>query len=429
MPKKLIIILVLFLLVGTAFIAVKDTRAVLVNHNVSGFAWSENVGWISFNWKDCDTDLNGFIDAGDCGGDNASTPVIDYGVDIDENTKILSGYAWSPNAGWLSFNLAETGTVPGQYDYSSQGAVAQFQQGNNQLRGWARFLSGIGASGWDGWLKLYKHASDGGPSYGVTHDPVLGEFHGWAWGSSVVGWVSFNCAEGGPLGENVCGQSNYTVRYVANQPPDAKFSCNPGNCTGLSTGGLLFNNNSTDPNGSGDIVKSEWDIVNFGTNPDVTCTSDPLCNYTAQPMAAGSYTMTLTVTDSQGATDSESKSFTIEQAVEAGFMCSLDNATWLACETLSGQASQNELTYFKDDPALAEHSIPSEDADEITSRTWKLNGVNFSTGNNANPSTTLSALSNAISLTVRDDKNKEHTKTHTINAQLPFPFWQEISPF
>lgn len=43
----------------------------------SGFAWNDVVGWISFNSKDCDSDNNTFWDVS-CGGDNSTTPVRSY---------------------------------------------------------------------------------------------------------------------------------------------------------------------------------------------------------------------------------------------------------------------------------------------------------------------------------------------------------------
>jgi hypothetical protein len=42
--------------------------------------------------------------------------------------------------------------------------------------------------------------------YGVSVDFDNGEFSGYAWGSDVVGWISFNCAN-----EGVCGTADYKV--------------------------------------------------------------------------------------------------------------------------------------------------------------------------------------------------------------------------
>ncbi|MBI2013599.1 MAG: hypothetical protein HYS87_02115 [Candidatus Colwellbacteria bacterium] len=66
---------------------------------LSGWAWSETVGWISF---DCQT-------FGDC----ASS---DYRVLINKDTGEFSGFAWSLAVGWISFNCIDIG-VCGVSDY------------------------------------------------------------------------------------------------------------------------------------------------------------------------------------------------------------------------------------------------------------------------------------------------------------------------
>ena len=63
-------------------------------HNVCGWAWNSDFGWLSFN---CENE-------GTCGANN-------YGVDIDEETGNFSGFAWSNNIGWIA--LEEVGTCEG----------------------------------------------------------------------------------------------------------------------------------------------------------------------------------------------------------------------------------------------------------------------------------------------------------------------------
>jgi len=62
--------------------------------NLSGFAWNDEIGWISF-----------------CGG--LSTPncpgTINYGVYIDSNG-YFGGYAWNDIVGWISFNCSNNGS-------------------------------------------------------------------------------------------------------------------------------------------------------------------------------------------------------------------------------------------------------------------------------------------------------------------------------
>jgi len=151
-------------------------------HNVYGWAWSENIGWISFSCQNCDSDLDGNLDGGACGSGSS----VDYGVHIDPNTGLFSGYAWSENIGWISFN-----------DFDSSHPQTQLDLNNGEVSGWARALANGG--GWDGWIKLRGLTNETPPKeYGVWLDSSnyasLGysEFREWAWGSDVVGWVSFN---------------------------------------------------------------------------------------------------------------------------------------------------------------------------------------------------------------------------------------------
>ena len=102
-------------------------------HNLSGWAWSENIGWISFN-------------STEGGGSN-------YGVTVASNGR-LSGYAWSENIGWITFNQNDLNGCP------SGQCRADFDEDTGQVTGWARALSNGG--GWDGWISL------SGSNYGVS---------------------------------------------------------------------------------------------------------------------------------------------------------------------------------------------------------------------------------------------------------------------
>jgi len=63
------------------------------NGELSGWAWSENYGWISFN---CSSDSS-------CASSN-------YNVTINQTTGEFNGYAWSQNLGWISFNCITGGS-------------------------------------------------------------------------------------------------------------------------------------------------------------------------------------------------------------------------------------------------------------------------------------------------------------------------------
>lgn len=169
-PFSLKLIFALSLLLSPFFASAGNTQ------NVGGYAWSPNIGWISFN---C-------VNTATCG-------TVDYGVHKNATGYLTGneadstpGYAWSASVGWIQFG-GLTGFPIGPYSQNAQ------IDGSGNLRGWARALSYGG--GWDGWISL----SGTSPVYGVTFSSNL--FYGYAWGSDVVGWVSFDA--GGPDGVKI----------------------------------------------------------------------------------------------------------------------------------------------------------------------------------------------------------------------------------
>ena len=145
------------------------------SHNMSGWAWSSNIGWISFN---CTNVL------GSCDQSN-------YGVNKNPDGT-LTGHAWSSNIGWISFNRADTGNPPsgsGTTD-PGNGSGAMAKVTGSKLTGWARALSN--GDGWDGWISL------SGTNYGVIFNNSSSSFGSYAWGDEVVGWVDFSLVIVGP---------------------------------------------------------------------------------------------------------------------------------------------------------------------------------------------------------------------------------------
>ena len=141
--------------------------AVCRQHDVYDWAWSENIGWVSFS----------------CENTGATN---DYGVDIDVvgNTGTFKGYAWSENIGWLSFEAIDVNVAACPDAPASCQATVDMTTG--EVSGWARVLST------GGWI----HLRDAPSGYGVSIDTVAKEFLGWAW-SEDFGWLSFNWADGG----------------------------------------------------------------------------------------------------------------------------------------------------------------------------------------------------------------------------------------
>jgi len=54
---------------------------------LSGWAWSDMLGWVSFDWQD-------------------TSSTVPYSVSVSSSTGDFSGWAWSENIGWVSFNCA-----------------------------------------------------------------------------------------------------------------------------------------------------------------------------------------------------------------------------------------------------------------------------------------------------------------------------------
>jgi len=170
MKKFYIILFLIILIVITGFIFLDKNVQAISGDNVYGYAWSDNIGWISFN---------------NCANPNVSSTCTghNYGVKYDEMSGNLSGYAWSDNIGWISFN--ETGCPSGSCD-------ANLNLTTGALTGWAKALSfsnDAESSEWaDGWISL----SGSSPSYGVNFDMANGNGSGYAWGGNVIGWVDFS---------------------------------------------------------------------------------------------------------------------------------------------------------------------------------------------------------------------------------------------
>ncbi|MBI5078327.1 MAG: hypothetical protein HZB11_03145 [Candidatus Yonathbacteria bacterium] len=206
--------------------------------NVSGYIWSENIGWISLN-------------------STTDGSAVSYGVNISPmtGTGTFSGNAWNSNIGWISFDRTATGNPPSAPFNGGSGPIAQVDWSTGAVTGWARALSacqnnlvdafgnctgsgaGNAAGGWDGWIQL-----SGTWANGVVVNTVTGIFSGYAWGDIVTGWIDFAPLVGGlPIPDMAivsglsCTQSNPTFFWGA-----CTASCvgnpSPRNVVGTQTG-------------------------------------------------------------------------------------------------------------------------------------------------------------------------------------------------
>ncbi|MBU4056765.1 hypothetical protein KJ695_02550, partial [Patescibacteria group bacterium] len=151
-----------------------DVKAAATD-NILGYAWSENIGWISFNCT------------------NTSCATSNYGVNLNFGTGNLSGYAWSENIGWVSFNAVDVTGCPANTPRGD--CLPYYDSVTADLFGWARALAYGG--GWDGWISLNCLNSGvcAASNYKVSLSGL--NFTGYASGGDVVGWLKFNPAFGG----------------------------------------------------------------------------------------------------------------------------------------------------------------------------------------------------------------------------------------
>jgi hypothetical protein len=141
---------------------------------LTGWAWSSNIGWISFDGT---------------------------GYGVYKNTDgTLHGYAWANprdevggtnNIGWLQFDPG-SGFPTDSTDPSPDGGQHNARIDNDgTVTGWAKFTVGNLTEGWDGWLKM-SGKTTAAVNYGVHKNVADDGLIGFAWGGDVVGWVSFN---------------------------------------------------------------------------------------------------------------------------------------------------------------------------------------------------------------------------------------------
>jgi hypothetical protein len=138
-----------------------------ISDNVSGFVWSETIGWISLNST----------------SDGSTTS---YGVNISPltGTGVFEGEAWSENIGWISFAAGDLSICP-------SASVASVDWSTGKVTGWARALAGSPGSGWDGCIKFSDDSNTFWNGSGVKISLTDGKFSGYAWGGDVVGWIDF----------------------------------------------------------------------------------------------------------------------------------------------------------------------------------------------------------------------------------------------
>lgn len=166
---------------------------------VTGWAWSQYMGWISFNGTG-------------------------YGVSED-STGALSGYAWSSNLGWITFNASEVSGCP------SGTCAPKVDLATGKVTGWARACSAFAnkdlcsgaldanSGGWDGWIALSGTAQNNQP-YGITQNTTNSSWSGYAWGSDAIGAISMSGTASDGLSYGVTGPTLTPTRPTLDTDTD-----------------------------------------------------------------------------------------------------------------------------------------------------------------------------------------------------------------
>ncbi len=200
----------LLILFVVALWAVPRETLSQASSSITGFLWSDTIGWVSTNCADLGT----------CATSN-------YGLTIASDGTI-SGYAWSEHIGWISAQSSDLTGCP------TAPCTARMEE--YAMKGWLKALSANDAQsgGWDGFISL--NGSNYGPTLGSD-----GMFSGYAWGDMNVGWLSFatsydaaettwqpTCST-----QYVCTDATHRQNACTNAPIEAcegSFMCASGAC-------------------------------------------------------------------------------------------------------------------------------------------------------------------------------------------------------
>ncbi len=276
-------------------------------NNIRGWAWSDNIGWISFSCHSSEAASQNLSDqVADCANNWGTHIVMDSesgALNIPARTVI--GHAWSDNVGWISFERLETGDPPttGNASFDSQftnsNYLAKLDSSTNRIIGWARVLSActsISCSSlvdpnWDGWIQFMD------TNLGVTVFQN-GTWSGFAWGNSVLGWIEFDSSSvvytGDPL--NTISQNTAPVASMVVSPSITQSNNDSFN---------FFV--EADASASYDTDLGETATLSYFWNwGDSTTSTGAVVSHTYN--AEGNYTIILTVTDINGAIDTVTQS-------------------------------------------------------------------------------------------------------------------------
>jgi PKD repeat protein len=301
---------------------------------------------------------------------NLSQPVTDGGVSITSWTGVAATFAQAVGAHVHASGSSDAAVTaaPGPLDVGSGELIYAFTLANGLVGlGKPQGFTDVG-DGSDSFIKMDAVYRAPG-SAGTAVNPQ------WTWMFNSPGqpktWLA----------------SAFVVRPIGanpppvNQPPVAGFT---SSCTGLTCN---FTSSSTDPDGS--IATYAW---SFGDGATAS-TQNPSHSYTV----AGSYTVTLTVTDDKGATNSLSRSVAVTAANQPPVAGFTQSCSGLACN----------FTNTSTDPDGS-----------IASSSWAFgDGATSVSPNPAHSYATGGTYT--VSLTVTDNQGATNTTSHSVTVNRP----------
>jgi len=382
------------------------------------------------------------------GGSGAEVSDIDYGVNIDESNGVMSGYAWSENIGWVSFNGADAAGCGGCSGSNCQAKVNQTLNGSGEyeVSGWAKVLANGG--GWDGCISLR------GSNYGVSIDPATGDFHGWAWSDMVLGWLSFNSVDSG------AGGGSYKVYTTAGFGPTAKMECGGagancayGTCDNNAGGSWVAYSPAQEcpiciypvkDVSEGSTACAYWTLsgpANYeyqASGPGQTINLSAFAN----KIVPGDYTLSLKVSDelsagcASGNTDTASHTVIIKQGIDADFVCALGDpiydeetnpepASWQDCTSSAGKADFAKKIVRGGKIYVKDISLHSEEGTEIVDWNWQFTIDGGESTDNAEMVSFTAGKNNKIELKVFDNGGRTNCKEADFSARS-LPKWEEV---
>jgi hypothetical protein len=191
MKKALFVFSLLFI----SLLVSNKAHAANVGGDMSGWLDSPNIGWVSLNCLDLEALGGEYVDICSRTGD--------YKVSVS-STGAITGWAWSDAVGWIKFGGLNTADMPSGGGTTKGNATINL--GNGKITGWIKAVGMSASDGADGWISLSgtmnpspdpspSPTSNGGWTMATTSTSA--NFTGVAWGSDVIGWlhVSASCAD------------------------------------------------------------------------------------------------------------------------------------------------------------------------------------------------------------------------------------------